>query len=108
MKDIKPKKIVYKKSNKNEISNKSKMGLNEKELAKLDKVYNGAYPEHVQNSMFDYSVDSDMVNDCLRNHDGVWNLELKKKYGINRTQFNNMVKDLDNNQVKLVENTILL
>ena len=109
MKDFDSNKIAYDKFHDDKISNnvKTKLNDNEKELAKLDNAYNREYQEHVKNCMFDYSVDSDIVNDCLRNHNGLWNFELEKKYGINSTEFNNMVKDLDNNQVKLVKNTTL-
>jgi len=77
------------------------------EIIELDNNYNRDYPDNVKNSMYDYSEDSNIVNDCLRNHNGIWNSELESKYGMNRTQFNNMVKDLDNNQIKLIEDATL-
>ena len=37
----------------------------------------------------------------------MWNSELEKKYSLNTEQFENIVKNLDNNHVPLVKNTIL-
>lgn len=81
--------------------------LSEDELKELGKTYSKEYPENVKLSMEDYSRDGNFVNDCLKNHDGKWNSDLEKKYGINETQYKNMVKNLDNAQVKLVEDSIL-
>lgn len=81
--------------------------LPKEELQRLDSLYNREYSEDVKDNMYDYSVDSDIVNNCLRNHEGKWNSELEDKYALDSSQFKNIVKDLDNNQVKLVEDCIL-
>lgn len=81
--------------------------ISEDELKELDKTYSKEYPENVKLSMEDYSRDGNLVNDYLKNHDGKWNSDLEKKYGINETQYKNMVKNLDNAQVKLVEDSTL-
>jgi len=81
--------------------------MKEKEIIELDNLYGRDYPEDVKNSMYRYSENGGIVNNCLRNHNGVWNSELKEKYGLTADQFNSMVKDLDNNQVKLVKDTTI-
>lgn len=87
--------------------NISSTTLQEDELKRLDSLYNREYSEDVKNSIYDYSDDGNIVNDCLRNHSGRWNSTLEKEYGLNDNQFKNMVKNLDNNQVKLVECAVL-
>lgn len=57
--------------------------------------------------MYSYSDNSNIVNECLRNHDGKQNSNLETKYIINGTQYKNIIKNLDNSQVKLVEDTTL-
>jgi hypothetical protein len=82
--------------------------LSEERLNELDKTYSKKYSEDKKISMEDYSDNSNVVNECLRYHDGKWNNDLESKYGINESQYKNMVKNLDNSQVKLVEDTTLL
>jgi hypothetical protein len=81
--------------------------LSEERLNELGKTYSKKYSEDKKYSMKEYSRDGDLVNECLRYHDGKWNNILEAKYGINESQYKNMVKNLDNSQVKLVEDTTL-
>lgn len=81
--------------------------LSEDSLKELDKKYSKEYSENVKRSMKMYSDDGNIVNDCLINHNGKWNSDLETKYGINEQKYKNMVKNLNNSQVKLVEDTNL-
>lgn len=81
--------------------------LSEERLKELDKNYSKRYSDEVNYFMKDYSRDGDVINNCLRYHDGRWNSFLEKKYGISEKQFKDMVKTLDSCQIRLVEDTIL-
>jgi hypothetical protein len=81
--------------------------LKKEELLKLDKLYNSYYPESVKESIYSYSYEGNIVNDCLRNHAGKWNSELKNKYNINKKEFQTILNNLDKHQVSIVEKTRL-
>ena len=81
--------------------------LSEDQLKELDNAYSREYSQSVKDSMEDYSRDSNIVNDCLRNHGGKWNSDLEEKYGFTENQFKNMVENLDNSQIKLLKDTTL-
>ncbi|RBQ22395.1 hypothetical protein ALNOE001_21420 [Candidatus Methanobinarius endosymbioticus] len=66
--------------------------LTEEKIAKLDKLYIRKYSEDVNNFMKLYFKGSNIVNECLRNQNGIQNSELKKKYGINSEQFKDMME----------------
>ncbi|KZX12257.1 hypothetical protein [Methanobrevibacter curvatus] len=54
-----------------------------------------------------YYDNSNVVNDCLRNYGGKWNSALENKYGFSEKEFKNMVKNLDNSQIKFIKDTTI-
>ncbi|MDR0912990.1 MAG: hypothetical protein LBM96_10370 [Methanobrevibacter sp.] len=99
--------MINENENNNKNNNKKIVhSLSNERIKELDALYNRNYPESVRGSMWRYSKDSNIVNDCFRNHNGKWNKYLEKTYDIDEKEFKNIVHDLDNYHVELVEDTI--